>query len=258
MNQEKLENKKNWKKSWQIPLAFGCIILGIMISLQFRSQKSEGFPFYHERTDLIKMIRGLEDERNRLQADLFETKKALEDYVKASNKNKAAMEVISKELDTIKMEAGLTAVEGPGVIVKLNDSPNRPKGTEDPYYFIVHDVDLQTLVNELWIAGAEAISVNDLRLVSNSSIRCSGPTILVNATRITPPYEVKSIGPPRIMESSLRMIGGFLDSMIPSIQNGVEIKIQRRDKIVIPAYKGSLIFRYAKPHTEKKEKKGNE
>lgn len=247
--------KSDWKKSWQIPLALGCIVLGIMISLQFRSQKNEGFPLYNERTDLLKMIRNLEQERSKLQGDLAETKKLMEEYVTASNKNKASMEVIDKEFNSSRMQAGLTDLEGPGVIVKLNDSPNRPAGTDDPYYFIIHDVDIQALVNELWSAGAEAVSVNDQRLVSNSSIRCAGPTILVNATRITPPYEIKAIGPSKIIESSLRMTGGFMDSMIPSIQNGVEVKIQRRDKIVIPPYQGSLIFRYAQPVTESEEEK---
>jgi uncharacterized protein YlxW (UPF0749 family) len=112
---------------------------------------------------------------------------------------------------------------------------------------MIHDVDLQTLVNELWATGAEAISINDQRVVSRTSIRCAGPTILVNSERIMPPYVVKALGPPQDLEAALRMQGGFMTSMMGFVEKGVQVKIDPQQEILIPDYKGSLIYRYAKP-----------
>ena len=76
---------------------------------------------------------------------------------------------------------------------------------------MVHDSDLRSVVNELFSAGAEAIAINDQRLVANSSIRCVGPTVLVNSERLAPPYKIAAIGKPDVLQSALDMQGGALD-----------------------------------------------
>jgi len=141
-------------------------------------------------------------------------------------------------------------MKGPGLIVKLSDSTRRPNADEDPYFFILHDVDLQALANELWSAGAEAISINDQRLVHRTSIRCVGPTVLVNTVRMAAPYVVKVIGPKDDMDTGLKMQGGFLDSLQMLIRNGGEVRITKSDDITIPPYQGSLNLRFAVPVQE--------
>jgi len=111
----------------------------------------------------------------------------------------------------------------------------------------VHDVDLDTLVNELWSAGAEAISINDQRLVTTTSIRCAGPTILINSVVAASPYKIKVIGPSKEMEGGLRTPGGFMDYMAPAMQHGVSIRIAHNNELEIAGYSGSLVYRYAKP-----------
>jgi uncharacterized protein YlxW (UPF0749 family) len=235
------------RENWEIPIAFACVLLGIMMTLQFRTQKREGFPLYNQRTDLIKMVNELERQRNKLETDLAEKKKKLEEFEQAAGKDMSTVKAMQDQLETARMEAGILPMKGPGLIVEIADSPKSPSPKEDPYYFIVHDVDLDTLVNELWAAGAEAIAVNDQRIVTTTSIRCVGPTVLVNAVRLASPYKIKVLGPTKDMEGGLRTPGGYMDYMAPAMQRGVTVRINRYEEIEMPEFKGSLIFRYAKP-----------
>lgn len=238
------KGKSNWDKS----LIIGCIILGILIALQFKTQKKEGFPLNLRKTEeLVKIINNVEKERNKLKADLTLTRRQLEDYEKNISQGKSSLELLQNQLTQIRLETGYMPIKGPGIVVVLNDSAAHPKYDEDPYFFLVHDTDLQALANELWGANAEAISINEQRIIANTAIRCVGPTICINSKRIQAPYMVAAIGPINDMEVALRMPGGFIDTRELSIKNGVRIKIFKKEDIIIPAYSGSFSFRYAKP-----------
>lgn len=239
-----LQKKKN---NWEIPVAIACMLLGIVMTIQFRTQAQAGFPLFSQRNDLVKMVGELEKQRTKLEEELAEKKKALEQFENAAGSSEDVIKAMRSQLEIARMEAGYTDVKGPGVVVEMADSPKRPTPKDDPFYFIVHDVDLATLVNELWASGAEAISINEQRVVATTSIRCVGPTVLVNSVRMAPPYKVTAIGPSKDMEGALRTPGGFIDYMAPAVQQGVNVRIARYEILEVPAFKGSLILRYAKP-----------
>ena len=249
----KPDKKQSANPEWQYSIGIACIILGIMVALLFKTYKREGnLPtLWTQREDLAKMVKYLEKERNKLETDLNKARQTINKYEENSSKGKVEYSTIRNNLVQSRQEAGLTSVHGPGIIIRMNDSPIKPKDGDDPNYYIVHDVDLMALVNELWASGAEAVSINDQRMVMTSPIRCVGPTITVNTVRLTPPYIVKAIGPSSTLETGLRYTGGFLDSMAPNMDRGVEIRINKNDDIMIPAYRGSLVNRYAKPYTKK-------
>jgi uncharacterized protein YlxW (UPF0749 family) len=87
----------------------------------------------------------------------------------------------------------------------------------------------------------------------STSIRCVGPTITVNSVRLAPPYIVKAIGSSQELETGLKYNGGFMDTMSPNISRGVSVKIMKKNNITIPAYRGSLLYRYAQPSKEKEK-----
>ncbi|MBI2265604.1 MAG: DUF881 domain-containing protein [Armatimonadetes bacterium] len=236
---------------WQTPLALGCFFLGLLTVVQFRTQQREGFPLSSYRSsELVQMIRELEKERTNLRQELSHLRGQMAGYEKAALQGANLKKELSSQMMTARLQAGLLAVKGPGLIVTLNDSPKRPKTGEDPYFFLVHDVDIQQISTELWAAGAEAVAVNDQRLVATTPIRCVGPTILINTVRLVPPYIITAIGDPSALETALKMRGGILDSLAPSILNGVEVRLEKRKEVLLSAYKGSLLFRYAKPVKE--------
>ena len=241
--------------SWQLPVALGCLFLGILIAVLFRSQQSLGSPPTKRIEEMAFMVRDMEKENNKLIAELSQMRSRVGDLEKSISDGSSKTQVMMSHLKLAELQAGLVPLVGPGITAALKDSPKRPKAGEDPWLYLVHDVDLEALVNELWAAGAEAVAINNQRIVANTAIRCAGPIILVNYERLSPPYAVRAIGPPRDLDAAIRMQGGFLDSMAPSIHNGVEVKINQEQSVKLPAFTGSLIIRYAKP-LEKKEEGG--
>lgn len=233
---------------WKAPLSIGCILLGMLITLQFKTQKTEGFPLTTFRSnELVRMVKDLESERRRLMEELKDVRVQLQRFEEAAKEEKGMSQILSQELEKRKMEAGMVSAEGPGLVVVLSDSTKQPAPGEDNYFYIIHDVDLHQLVTELWAAGAEAISINGERLVTNTAIRCVGPTVLVNTVRLAPPYIVHVIGEPVILEASLKMQGGFLNVMAASIRQGVTVEIVRKPLVSVPAFQGTASFKYARP-----------
>ena len=125
----------------------------------------------------------------------------------------------------------------------LDDSNIAKKSGENPNLYIIHDEDLLRVLNELRAAGAEAISVNDQRIVAMSEIRCAGPTISVNNVRSAPPYVIKAIGAPKTLSSALRLRGGVVETFEFW---GIQVKIKTVEKLHIPALKAPRSFEYAK------------
>jgi len=246
-------SSRSFGQTWQVPVAFACVILGIMGGIQFQAQSARP-PVQADNTrQLLELVRTLEAERNKLSVELTETRNRMTKVEEAASKRESISAQMQEQLEGSRIEAGLTGMRGPGVTVQLSDSGRSPRPEEDPYFFIVHDVDIQALVNELWAAGAEAVSVNNQRVVTRTSIRCVGPTVLVNGVRMAAPYTVKAIGPSSDLEAALRMPGGFLDSMAQLIKQGGEVKMNRSQELTIEPFDGSLIFRYGHPFEGTKE-----
>jgi uncharacterized protein YlxW (UPF0749 family) len=228
---------------WQVPILIASVLLGIVITMQFRHQRS--LPPSNINLQLQAMNKYLETERNKLTADLTETREKVAKYEQALGTEDESLKLIKQALNEARMQAGLLPVHGPGIQVTLDDSLKKPGPDDDPYFFIVHDTDIQAIVNELWAAGAEAISVNDQRVVTSTSVRCVGPTVLVNSVKMTPPYVIHALGAPSTLETTLKMNGGVLASLEASRQKGVRIDITKENNLVVPEFKGSTVFRYA-------------
>lgn len=232
--------------NWQLPVGIACILLGVLVAVQLKvQQKRVKEPT--EMGDLRVQLKNIESERNKMSTELQEARTRLVEMERALSDGQNVTRTTKEEIERARLEAGLLPVKGQGVMVRLTDSTRRPSPEDDPYFYLVHDVDLQALVNELWSSGAEAVSINDQRMVARTSIRCVGPTILVNAVRLAPPYEVKAIGNANDLYTALNMPGGFRQSMDMQCTMGVEVKVTKSEDLLIPAFNGSLVFRYAQP-----------
>lgn len=216
------------------------LVLGLMLALQLRTHRTA------DRIDLIRsqelagLLKMTESERDRLRDEVAD----LRDKLTAADQGTKAAAGIKDELDKTRIVAGLTPVTGPGVSVILDDSKVVRQKNEDPNAFLLHDDDILKVLNELAAAGAEAMSINGQRVIATTEVRCAGPTISVNNTRIAPPIQILAVGDPATLETALRMRGGVLESL--SVW-GIETKVRRENTLNIPAYKGALQFKYAKP-----------
>lgn len=256
--------RKHW--IWQITVL--SVVLGVLLALSLqteRVQKKDLPPRYsilaQQYQDLRRLNQRYAQEIANLQLDKRRYERMLEEISRGESPKLA---VLTKELQDVKQFAGLTPVEGPGVVVTLSDSPKAKEyakkyagGAESGLEFqtalqdfLVHDTDVNGVVNELRAAGAEAIAVNDQRLVAISSIRCVGPLIYINGKPSggAPPYTIKAIGPSREMKEALEMAGGYLDTQ--HLKEYGMVKIEVKDSIQIPAYDGPTFFRIARPVPE--------
>lgn len=214
----------------QLSIALVCVVLGIMLAVQFRATQGIRTNVTYQRIeDLSAQLKATQQERDALLEEVHELRQK---------------DGSGKEFENIKMGAGIVDLKGPGVMVTIDDSQKIAKPGENPNLYVIHDDDLLKIINELRAAGAEAISVNGQRLIATSEIRCAGPTLSVNNTRYTPPYEILAIGDPKTLDNALKMRGGIVETLRFW---GIQVAISKMEKVVVPAYKSSFRFDYAKP-----------
>jgi len=224
------------KGQWAIGLV--CMVLGLMLAVQYRTTSDiKASVGYQRMEDLTLQLNKAEKERSSLQEELSKLRNQL-----------TKGDANSVELERARMEAGLIPVEGAGVVIVLDDSKLSRQPGENPNLYLIHDDDLLKVINELRAAGAEAISINEQRLLATSEIRCAGPTLSVNNTRSAPPYEIRAIGNPLTLENSLKMRGGVVETLQFW---GIQVSVKRQDVVNIPAFKGTYRFEYAKPIKER-------
>lgn len=146
---------------------------------------------------------------------------------------------ISNKLDAVKLITGLSNVKGPGIIITMNDaltSKNLPDNSS-VMQLIIHDSDILKLINELKIAGAQAISINDERLISTSEIICAGPTMLINSNKLSVPFVIKAIGD----EEKLFKTVEESDRVQLMKKDGLRIDIEKNAEVTVDKYNYDVV-----------------
>jgi uncharacterized protein YlxW (UPF0749 family) len=148
--------------------------------------------------------------------------------------------------------AGLEPMSGRGVRVLLDDAP--PRDPDDPLWatlsaddVIVHQADVQAVINALWRGGARGIQVMDQRLVATSAVQCVGNTLLLQGQVYSPPYVITAVGPPRGLRAALAA-----DPQVAAYRSWAEVvglgyEEERVDDVELPAYTGPVSTAYARP-----------
>jgi uncharacterized protein YlxW (UPF0749 family) len=224
------------------------ILLGLLLSLAWRSPDEGGIPeAVPESARIWLIIEQLEAEQRELRSRLASLRGELTERQQAAAANTDRLETLKAELDRQKLLAGLTPVQGPGVLVTLDDSDVQVPSGADPNAYIIHEYDLRDVVNLLWMAGSEAIAINDERLVSNSSIYCLGSTVMVNDTRLSPPFSIRAIGNPKVQQSHLRNPSYLKDLKEKKELYGLRFDVETASTIRLHAYAGGFLIRHARP-----------
>jgi uncharacterized protein YlxW (UPF0749 family) len=196
-----------------------------------------------ELADLIReedaRIRSLRRQVRALDADLGE-------IARARSRAGGGLRALEARSSELAMLAGVAPARGPGVAVTLEDSSAARSPTGDPNDLIVHERDIQTVVNALWASGAEAVAVAGERLTSGSAVRCAGNTLLLHGTLRSPPYRISAIGEPATLESALLGQPG-MDRMLAAVQAfGLGFSVERAT-VEMPSSGPALILRAARP-----------
>lgn len=214
--------------------------LTIVIFVQFKTIKYTDINALEtmQESELRKEITGIKTKYEETLAKLEETNGMIKEYEETINTDKEASILLQEELIQSRNILGKNDVYGEGIIVTLTD-------VEVGKYGKVYAKDLIELVNQLKESGAEAISINDQRIVLNSYISDINSTyISINGKWLVSPYVVKAIGDTTYLESGLSQKQyGYLDS---KKNEGKDVKLEKSKNISINAYNGTLEFKYAK------------
>ena len=172
------------------------------------------------------------EETNKKYEEVLQT---IKEYETKTENNQEASELLEKELKEANMLLGKTDVQGNGIVITLSD--NRQQKIE------IYDI-LQ-LVNELNLAGAEAISINDERIITTTDLKeVNSMYIVINGQRISSPYVIKAIGNQTYLESGLtKKDYGYIDRVIKAYDKTATV--ERQNNIKILKYSGEMKFKYA-------------
>lgn len=213
---------------WSLLLAG--LVLGVVLSVQLYITRDIRHDEAILRTqELAGQVEEMKKEQEVLQAQLLRMRGQLEIL--------STGPLASQIKEEIAIFTGVTSVAGSGVEVTLEDSSAPPKLTENPNFYLVHDEDILKVVNELKAAGAEAIAVNDQRLIATSAISCNGPVIRINNKPLAPPFVITAIGNPDIMEGALEMRGGVVEYLRFL---GLQASIKKLEQVQVPAYSSGI------------------
>ena len=140
----------------------------------------------------------------------------------------------------------MTEVAGPGLVITLDDAHGNVPAGIDPNDTVVHQSDLQAVVNALWAGGAEAMSISDQRLIATSAVRCVGNTLLLNGRVYSPPFRIVAIGPGEAMQDALGRSRGVALYRQAADALGLTYRVEPQASARVPAYDTTVVLTSAK------------
>lgn len=228
-----------------------CVVLGVIIGVQVKTvhlQTASSAIDVQRASELSLELKKVMEERDALQEQLSVSQLKLQQYEESTDNESHIIQLLKDDLTKARMASGEMAVTGRGVVVTMNDSSTASQGAQaDINAYLVHAEDLLSVINELNVAGAEAVSINGQRIIGTSSIRCAGSIVNVNGVKIAAPFVIHAIGDPEVLEAALRFPGGVIDSLSPW---GIEISVKRADAIEAPGYTQGFLYKEASPVKE--------
>ncbi len=235
---------------WWPTLTLMCLLLGLFLAWEVQIQTAIKEASSDQKTEtLVSLITNLETENAALESQLAGVRQETDTIIMNSSSSESQLTASQAQLLQLQIRAGLTALEGPGIAVTLDDNKNFLTG-DDPNRYVIHYENLLYIVNDLRNAGAEAISINGQRIVVSSEIRCVGNVILINATRLAPPFEILAIGDPTRLAESIDYSSTYQQLSLSGFPVSYKTTGIHSTDIKIPAYIGSFSTKSLTPDTE--------
>ena len=233
--------------SWQLTLGAALLVLGFLIAAQLGSEGPRVRYTTQERTPLLETATELQAQQDLLKARILELRGQIQDVEGQGAGSAGVVIALNEDLEEARIAAGLIALTGTGVVLQLDNSqaPVAPGASETEY--IVGSRDIRSVVEELWLAGAEAIAINDERVTPTTAIIDVGPSVLVNSAYLAPPYQVTAIGPDDLYDV-LVTSPGFVDFVRARAEAfGIQLSFAEPESVDMPAFAGTVTLRYSRP-----------
>jgi uncharacterized protein YlxW (UPF0749 family) len=230
-------------------LAAGLLAVGLLLATAFAETRARAGSAQEARDALVTEVQQRNAQNQRLERRLERQRAAVRQDQRRALELTGTGAALSDRLSRLEAATGAASVTGPGMVVRLTDAGGTDSGadvdprTEENTEGRVTDRDLQTIVNEVWAAGAEAVTVNGQRLTGLSAIRSAGDAILVDFRPLSPPYVVKAIGDPDTLRTDF--VAGFGGSYLQVLRSyGITSSVVDADRLTLSASAG-VQLRYA-------------
>ena len=212
-----------------------CALLGFLLVAQFRATENLGERLDVEREeDLAQILADLSAESDQLQEEITSLRLTLLAFENSAETEDLALRSLQRRLNELQILAGTVAVEGQGIRMTI----------DDPAAQVTQELLVDT-IQELRDAGAEAIAVNDVRLVASSAFTTRNGRLLVDGQPLTPPIVITAIGPADTISEALAIPGGSLDSL--QSRPEVVARVESLEELTVPERAEAVPFVFGEP-----------
>ena len=231
---------------WSVAVPIVAVLAGILFATS--GTAAQGRSLRSDAGGLPDIIREKTQDNARMTGELQRLTTEVDELTHSGAPGNTAIEGLESRAETLVFAAGRTAVRGPAVEVALDDSPltqdQLPEGfgVDD---IVVHQQDVQAVVNAFWAGGAEAMMIQDQRIIATSAIRCVGNTLILQGRVYSPPYRIRAIGDPARLRDFLRRSPEvqIYQEYVKAVGLGYEVTTH--DRLEFPSYAGSITPEYA-------------
>lgn len=235
---------KSSAASRQVVLTVLLTALGFLVVVQVRASRGlsgqEDVPTRNVYA-LATVLRQERAARRTLEAQVADLTARLSIFERATAERRTTTEAMMRELEGLRIAAGLVPLTGPGVGVVVDAAKAPMVGHAPP---AVQYVDLVSIVNELWAAGAEAVAVSGVRITATTGYSEVGGTILADRQRLAPPYTIEAIGDSATLTGALQIRGGVIEGLRTL---GLQITITPKSSVIVPAVQAAPVLRLGRP-----------
>lgn len=224
------------------------LLFGLLVTFQWRTQQERSELTVRYNAPLLDAAMTLQKEQDQLKSDLAALRAELDDIQRGAASQSTASRDLQAQIEELRAAAGLTERGGDGVVITLDDARSSSvTGTATVDKSICHNTDLTDIMNTAWRGGAQAIAINDERIVGTSSVYCVGSTIMVNGTLMSPPFSVVIIGPQNELLAAYDDPNELRDIKQRRDVYGLGFRVTRTAALKVPAYRGAMNVRFGAP-----------
>ncbi|WP_205752556.1 DUF881 domain-containing protein [Cryptosporangium phraense] len=224
-------------------MALPVVLLAAGVLFATSAETSQGSDLRGGRREqLAELIRRGNSDVGTSERRAADLRRSVDEATRAYTRTDARLKGPQQDVDELTGPAGLGKVRGPSLTVKLDDAPRRPGGvlpvgaTADDV--VVHQQDVQAVVNALWAGGAEAMTIMGIRVISTSAVRCVGNTLLLHGRTFSPAFVITAIGNVSSMRAALEASPGVSLYRQAARAWNLGYTVGDPQEVTLPAYSG--------------------
>ncbi|WP_237570761.1 DUF881 domain-containing protein [Mycolicibacterium lacusdiani] len=238
------------RSAWRFGVPVVCLCAGLLLATTHTVSGGDEI----RRSDaprLVDLVREAQQSVDRLTAQRDGLVADVDNHHGGSPGADAALKVLTDRTDALAADAGVAPLRGPGLVITLTDAQRdaegRFPGDASPDDLVVHQQDVQAVLNALWSAGAEGVQMQDQRIIGLSAPRCVGNTLLLNGRTYSPPYVITAVGDVTRMQAALAAAPLVRLYRQYVVAFGLGYTEEAREQTDLVGYEAPVRLRFAKP-----------